>query len=106
MIARSFHISPTMNYIERAYDDAKYGYPSTEPILELTMPTSVDTSVAPDGKHLLSIFVQYAPYRLANGGWDDMKEEFADRCIDVLARYAPNVPDVIEHRQVLSPLDL
>ena len=57
-------------------------------------------------KHLLSIFVQYAPYRLAEGNWDDIKEEFGDRCIDLLARYAPNVPAAVEHRQVLSPLDL
>jgi len=102
----TMHISPTMDYIERAYDDAKYGWPSTEPILELTMPTSVDKTIAPDGKHILSIFVQYAPYKLAQGGWDDIKEDFADRCIETLARYAPNVPAAIEHRQVLSPLDL
>lgn len=102
----TMHISPTMDYIERAYDDAKYGRPSSEPVLEITMPSSVDRSIAPDGKHVLSMFVQYAPYRLAEGNWDDVKEDFADRCIDVLARYAPNVPGAIEHRQVLSPLDL
>jgi phytoene dehydrogenase-like protein len=54
----------------------------------------------------MSMFVQYAPYRLQNGSWDDIKESFADRCINLLARYAPNVPGAIEHRQVLSPLDL
>jgi phytoene dehydrogenase-like protein len=102
----TMHISPTLNYLERAYDDAKYGKPSEEPILELTMPTSVDNTIAPDGKHIISIFVQYAPYKLAEGNWDDIKEGFADRCIDVLARYAPNVPNAIEHRQILSPLDL
>lgn len=102
----TMHISPTLDYIERAYDDAKYGRPSEEPILEMTMPSSVDSSLAPEGKHVMSMFVQFAPYKLANGNWDDIKESFADRCIDVLARYAPNIPDAIEHRQVLSPLDL
>lgn len=102
----TMHIGPSLDYLERAYDDAKYGRPSDRPILEMTMATSVDHTIAPPGKHLLSIFVQYAPYKLAEGNWDDIKESFADRCIEVLADYAPNVPHVIEHRQVLSPLDL
>jgi phytoene dehydrogenase-like protein len=102
----TMHIGPSLDYIERAYDDAKYGRPSAEPVLELTMATSVDATIAPPGKHLLSMFVQYAPYKLAAGSWDACKEAFADRCIEVLARYAPNVPAAIEHRQVLSPLDL
>lgn len=102
----TMHIGPSLEYLERAYDDAKYGRPSERPILEMTMATSVDTTIAPPGKHLLSIFVQYAPYQLAQGNWDDTKEMFADRCIAALAEYAPNVPSAIEHRQVLSPLDL
>jgi phytoene dehydrogenase-like protein len=102
----TMHIGPSLEYLERAYDDAKYGRPSERPILEMTMATSVDRTIAPPGKHLLSIFVQYAPYKLAEGNWDDIKEAFADRCIEVLAEYAPNVPNAIEHRQVLSPLDL
>ena len=102
----TIHISPTLDYIERAFDDAKYGWPSTEPILGITLPSSVDPSVAPEGKHLMSMFVQYAPYRLAQRGWDDIKEDFADRCLELLARYAPNVAGAVEHRQILSPLDL
>jgi len=102
----TMHVSPSLDYLERAYDDAKYGWPSTEPVLELTMPSAVDPTIVPPGKHLMSIFVQYAPYQLAGGTWDDIKEDFADRCIELLARYAPNVPAAIEHRQVLSPLDL
>ncbi|MFN3152740.1 phytoene desaturase family protein [Bremerella sp.] len=102
----TMHISPTMDYIERAYDDAKYGRPSEEPILEMTMPTSVDKTIAPDGKHILSIFVQYAPYKLRDANWDDIKESFADRCIEKIGQYAPNVPGAVMHRQVLSPLDL
>jgi phytoene dehydrogenase-like protein len=103
----TIHISPTLEYVERAYDDAKYGRPSEEPILEITLPSAVDPSIAPPGKHVMSIFVQYAPYKLAAGtSWDDLKEPFADRCLQVLARYAPNITKIVEHRQVLSPLDL
>ncbi len=102
----TMHISPTIDYLEKAYDDAKYGRPSQEPILEMTMPTSVDQTIAPEGKHILSIFVQYAPYHLHDANWDDIKESFADRCIAKIAEYAPNVPGAILHRQVLSPLDL
>ena len=102
----TMHICPTLDYLERAYDDAKYGWPSTEPVLELTMPSAVDQTLVPDGKHVMSIFVQYAPYRLAGRSWDEIKEDFADRCLELLARYAPNVPAAVEHRQVLSPLDL
>jgi len=102
----TMHIGPTLDYLERAYDDAKYGQPSKRPVLEMTLPTSVDRTIAPEGKHVLSMFVQYAPYNLRDAHWDDIKESFADRCIEVLAEYAPNVPGAIEHRQVLSPLDL
>ncbi len=103
----TIHIGESLDTIERAYDDAKYGRPSGTPILEITMPTSVDRTLAPDGQHLLGMFVQFAPYRLADGlSWDAIKESFADRCIEVLAEYAPNVPRAILHRQVLSPLDL
>jgi phytoene dehydrogenase-like protein len=103
----TMHICDTLDWIERAYDDAKYGEPSRRPVLELTMASSVDSTLAPPGKHVLSMFVQFAPYRLKPGlHWDAIKESFADRCIEVLAEYAPNVPAAIEHRQVLSPLDL
>lgn len=100
-------LGPTLDHHERAWDDAKYGWPSTEPTMEITMPSSVDGSVAPEGKHLLSIVVQHAPYQLAGGKhWDEVREDFADRCIELLGRYAPNVPGAVEHRQLLTPLDL
>lgn len=102
----TMHVGPTMDYLDRAYDDARYGQPAREPILEMTMATSVDDTIAPAGKHLLSMFVQYAPYNLKDANWDDIKDGFADRCIAKLAEYAPNVPAAIEHRQVLSPLDI
>ena len=102
----TIHIGATMEYLERAYDDAKYGRPSQRPIVEMTIPTSVDRTMTPEGHHILSLFTQYAPYNLAEGHWDEVKEEYADRCVAEIARFAPNVPDSIVHRQVLSPLDL
>jgi len=102
----TIHIGSAIDYLERAYDDAKYGRPSARPIVEMTIPTSVDRTLAPPGHHILSLFVQYAPYHLAEGTWDDVKDEFADRCIAEIARYAPNVPGAVVHRQVITPLDL
>ncbi len=102
----TIHISPTMDYIERAYDDAKYGRPSAAPILECTLPSVVDDTVAPPGRHLMSMFIQYAPTTLREGTWDDVKEGFADRCFDILTEYAPNFRRAVIDRQVLSPLDL
>jgi phytoene dehydrogenase-like protein len=102
----TIHISPTFEYIERAYDDAKYGRPSQSPMLECTIPSAVDPTVVPPGKHLMSMFIQYAPTHLREGNWDDVKEKFADRCLEVLAEYAPNIRNAVINRQVLSPLDL
>lgn len=102
----TIHFGACLEDLERAYDDAKYGEPSKKPIVEMTIPTSVDRTIAPDGHHILSLFVQYAPYQLKHGNWDEIKGKFADRCIEVIAEYAPNVPDSIIHRQVVSPLDL
>jgi phytoene dehydrogenase-like protein len=102
----TIHISPTLDYIEQAYDDAKYGRPSASPVLECTIPSVVDPSVAPEGRHLMSMFVQYAPTTLREGSWDDVKEGFADRCFDVLSEYAPNIKRAVIARQVLSPLDI
>lgn len=102
----TMHVCPSMAYIERAWADAANGDPAQEPLLEITIPTAYDDSLAPPGKHIMSIFVQYAPYTLRQGTWDDLKERFADRCIDVLAAYAPNIRSAIVQRQVLSPLDM
>jgi phytoene dehydrogenase-like protein len=103
----TIHICPDGDYLERAYDDAKYGQPSTRPVLECTMPSAVDPTVAPPGRHLMSMFIQYAPYKLrGDTGWDDLKESFADRCFDVLNEYAPNFKRSVIARQVLSPLDI
>jgi phytoene dehydrogenase-like protein len=99
--------SPSVDYMERAYDDAKYGSFSSRPYIDVVIPTLVDPSMAPPGKHVMSCFVQYAPYHLANGGsWDEKREAFGDAVIDTIEERAPNIRDVILHRQVLTPLDL
>jgi phytoene dehydrogenase-like protein len=102
----TIHISPDLDYIERSYDDAKYGRPSERPMLECCIPSVVDPSVAPPGQHLMSMFIQYAPYNLREGTWDTEKEKFADRCFDLLNEYAPNFKRSVIARQILSPLDL
>jgi phytoene dehydrogenase-like protein len=99
-------ISPGMEYMERAYDDAKYGYYSRRPYIDMVIPSLTDPSVAPPGKHVLSCFVQYAPYKLAQGTWDDQREAFGDNVIDTIAEYAPNIKNIIIGRQILTPLDL
>jgi phytoene dehydrogenase-like protein len=99
-------ISPTVEYMERAYDQAKYGDFSERPYIDIVIPTLTDPSLAPPGQHILSCFVQYAPYRLARGSWDDRREAFGDVVVDTLSEYAPNIRRSIRYRQVLTPLDL
>ena len=99
-------ISPGMEYMERAYDDAKYGHYSQRPYIDMVIPSLTDPSVAPPGKHVLSCFVQYAPYKLAEGTWDDHREAFGKNVIDTIAEHAPNIRDLIIDKQVLTPLDL
>ncbi len=99
-------ISPSVEYIERAYDDAKYGDFSRHPYMDVMVPSAIDPGMAPPGKHILSIFVQYAPYHLRSGTWDDKREALGDTVVDTLARFAPNLPKAIVGRQVLTPLDL
>ena len=119
-------ISPSVDYMERAYDDAKYGRFSRRPYIDIVIPSLTDTSLAPPGKHVMSCFVQYAPYESASGDrhgsresgrggrepqpgmheWDLQREAFGDTVIDTIAQYAPNIRDLILHRQVLTPLDI
>jgi phytoene dehydrogenase-like protein len=103
----TMHVCPTMDYVDRAWEDAKQGRPSEHPMLECTIPSAYDDSIAPPGKHIMCVFAQYAPYSLKDAVWDQaMKDRFADRCLDALAEYAPNIREIILHRQVISPLDL
>ena len=99
-------ISPSVEYMERAYDDAKYGRFSRRPYIDMVIPSLTDPSVAPPGKHVMSCFVQYAPYNLKEGNWDEKREEFGDTVINTIAEHAPNIRDIILHRQVVTPLDL
>jgi phytoene dehydrogenase-like protein len=99
-------ISPSVDYMERAYDDAKYGRFSRRPYMDIVIPSLTDTSLAPPGKHVMSCFVQYAPYDLRGGDWDTQREAFGDTVIDTIAQYAPNIRNLILHRQVLTPLDI
>jgi len=99
-------ISPSIDYLERAYDDAKYGEFSRHPYMDIVIPSMIDPGMAPPGKHVMSIFVQYAPHNL-NGGWTDEKREaFGDTVVKTLSRYAPNLESLILHRQVLTPADI
>jgi len=100
--------SPSIDEMETAYDDAKYGRFSAKPYIDMIIPTLVDPSMAPPGKHVISCFVQYAPYKLAPelGTWDDQREAFGDAVIDRIAEFAPNIRDVILYRNVQTPLDI
>ena len=100
--------SPGVEYMERAYDDAKYGRFSRRPYIDCIIPTLVDPSMAPPGKHVMSCFVQYAPYHLADGAtWDDaMRDAFGDAVLDTLEQRFPNIRSLILHKQVLTPLDI
>jgi phytoene dehydrogenase-like protein len=99
-------ISPSVEYLERAYDDAKYGEFSRHPYMDIVIPSMIDPGMAPPGQHVMSVFVQYAPYHL-NGGWTDARREaFGDAVVKTIARYAPNIESLILHRQVLTPADI
>jgi phytoene dehydrogenase-like protein len=99
-------ISPSVDYLERAFDEAKYGRYSRRPYLDVVIPSLTDPSVAPPGKHVMSCFVQYAPYHLAEGSWDEQREALGDTVVETLAEYAPNIRNIIRHRQVVTPVDL
>lgn len=104
----TIHLAPTMEFMERAFDDAKHGMPSKNPIIELTIPSTVDSTLAPEGKHLMSMFVQYTPYERKDGKkWDSTtKAEFANRVFDIVNEYAPNFKGSVEDYQILTPVDL
>jgi phytoene dehydrogenase-like protein len=101
-------IAPNTDYLERAYDDAKYGDFSSKPYMNIVFPSLLDRDMAPPGKHVASIFVQYAPYHIKEGPsrWPERREAFGDAVIDTLAEYCPGLKESILHRQVLTPWDL
>lgn len=102
----TIHLCPSMDYLERSFDEAKYGRISEHPIIECTLPSVLDETIVPPGKHLMGMFVQYAPYHLREGSWAERKDAFAHRCFDIVNEYAPNFKSSILHYQILSPVDL
>lgn len=102
----TMHICPSIEYIERAWDDAKYGLPSKRPLLEMTIPTMYDVSLAPAGRHIMGVFLQYAPYTLRGANWDDLREPYGEHVLDLIQEYAANIRSTLLARQILTPLDL
>jgi phytoene dehydrogenase-like protein len=105
-LAGRIHIGPEMDYMERALDAAKYGDFSPHPILEIRIPSLADPSLAPPGQHVMSIYVQFAPYRLKTGDWVSKREALGDVVVKTISDYAPDLPRLVLHRQVVTPLDL
>jgi phytoene dehydrogenase-like protein len=100
------HIGPEIDYLERAFDASKYGEFSSEPYLDITIPSLNDPSLAPAGKHVMSIHVQFAPYKLKQGDWTRRRDEFADNVVGQIEKYAPGLRDLVIGGQVITPLDL
>jgi phytoene dehydrogenase-like protein len=100
-------VAPSITYLERAYDDAKHGSPSREPFIEALVPSLLDPSVAPAGKHVMSALVQYIPYEPRDGSWDDAaRAALGDSVVSTLERYVPGLANLVSHRHVMTPTDL
>jgi phytoene dehydrogenase-like protein len=101
------HVGPSLDYLEKAYDASKYGEISPEPYLDITIPSLLDPDLCPPDEHVMSVYVQYAPHKLAGGSdWARTRDELSDRVVRTLERYAPGFSSAIDHRQVLTPADL
>ncbi len=101
-----FEIAPTVEYLERAYDDLKYGRPSQRPMIDGNIASTLDDSLCPEGRHVLSMFVQYGPYELKEGTWPEIREKVGDTILETLAEYAPNIENAVIAREVITPWDL
>ena len=106
MFTGRIHIGHEIDYLERAFDASKYGEFSRQPYLDVTIPSLTDTSLAPTGKHVMSIYAQFAPYALKKDGWQQQREPLGDAVVETLAEYSPDLPNLILHRQVITPADL
>jgi phytoene dehydrogenase-like protein len=100
------HIGPEIDYLERAFDAAKYGDLSPQPYLDLSIPSLMDPTLAPAGAHVMSIHAQFAPFQLKDGDWNSRREELGDTVVKALQDYAPNLKELIVARKVITPLDL
>jgi phytoene dehydrogenase-like protein len=99
-------VSPSMEYLERAWDDAKYGRTSENPYLEAVFPTVFEPGLAPEGKHIALCFTQFGPFELAEGSWDTEREIYGKRIVDKIGEYCPGFAASVEHMEVLAPPDL
>jgi phytoene dehydrogenase-like protein len=106
LLGGRIQVSPDVDYLEHAFDASKYGEFSEHPYLEVTIPTLQDPSLAPAGKHVMSIYMQYAPYKLRDADWDSQRDALGDVVVSTLAEYAPDLPGKIEAREVITPKDL
>ena len=105
-LAGRIHIGPEIDYLEKAFDASKYGEISQAPWLDVTIPSLLDPSMAPEGKHVMSIYVQFAPYKLKEGDWNTRRRELGDLVVKTLEPYAPNLAGLVEGMQVITPKDL
>ncbi|HKM85432.1 MAG TPA: NAD(P)/FAD-dependent oxidoreductase [Terriglobales bacterium] len=99
-------ISPEIDYLERAFDESKYGNFSRQPYIEITFPSLSDTSLAPAGQHVMSIYMQYAPYKLKDSDWESQRKALGETVVKTIAQYAPNLPQTILRHQIITPKDL
>jgi phytoene dehydrogenase-like protein len=106
MLAGRVRIAPDIDYLERAFDHAKYGRFSPDPWIEFTIPSLTDPSLAPPGAHVLSAYAQFAPYALRDGNWDASRDALGAAVVKKLSEYAPGLSELIVNGQVLTPLDL
>ena len=106
LLSGRIHIGPSIDYLERAFDEAKYGDYSKQPYMDIALPTVTDPELAPEGRHVMSVYVQFAPYNLKEGDWSSRREEFGDAVVNALSDYAPDLKELIIHRQVITPLDM
>ncbi len=105
-LSGGIQISPEIDYLERAFDASKYGEFSRRPYIDAVIPTLWDTSLAPPGKHVMSIYMQYAPYKLRDADWNVQRDALGDTVVKTLAEYASDLPSLIEGREVITPKDL
>ena len=105
-LSSRIQVSPEIDYLERAFDESKYGNFSRQPYLEVTIPTIEDPSLAPSGKHVMSIYMQYAPFKLKGSDWESQRVPLGDAVIKTLSQYAPNLPELILTHQIITPQDL
>jgi len=106
MLRGRLHVGPGIDYLERAFDASKYGETSASPYLDVAFPSIVDPSMAPSGRHVMSVHMQYAPFKRRSGTWNGQEHTLADIVLRTLATYAPGITSLVEHRQVITPLDL